>query len=57
MMLGPSTGNRGLLELIRLILKSVFRHKLRASLTILGVAIAMLAFGISGHWWALGMWC
>jgi putative ABC transport system permease protein len=32
--------------LIKLILRNVFRHRLRASLTILGVAVAMLAFGI-----------
>jgi len=32
--------------LIKLILRNVFRHRLRATLTILGVAVAMLAFGI-----------
>ncbi|MDQ1238138.1 MAG: putative transport system permease protein [Thermodesulfobacteriota bacterium] len=32
--------------MIKLILRNVFRHRLRASLTILGVAVAMLAFGI-----------
>jgi len=35
-----------LVELSKLILRNVFRHRLRAGLTILGVAIAMLAFGI-----------
>ncbi|HTY25426.1 MAG TPA: FtsX-like permease family protein [Desulfomonilaceae bacterium] len=34
------------MELINLILRNIFRHKLRTSLTILGVAVAMLAFGI-----------
>jgi putative ABC transport system permease protein len=34
------------MELLKLIVKNVFRHRLRAVLTILGVAIAMLAFGI-----------
>ena len=34
------------IRLIKLILRNVFRHRLRASLTILGVAVAMLAFGI-----------
>jgi len=34
------------MELLRLIVRNVFRHRLRASLTILGMAIAMLAFGI-----------
>lgn len=32
--------------MIKLILRNVFRHRLRATLTILGVAVAMLAFGI-----------
>jgi putative ABC transport system permease protein len=44
------------MELLKLIIKNVFRHKLRAALTILGVAIAMLAFGILrtlvGAWYA-----
>lgn len=34
------------MDLVKLILRNVFRHRLRAILTILGVAIAMLAFGI-----------
>ena len=34
------------MEYLTLILRNVFRHKLRSVLTILGVAIAMLAFGI-----------
>ncbi len=34
------------MELIILLLRNIFRHKLRTSLTVLGVAIAMLAFGI-----------
>jgi putative ABC transport system permease protein len=34
------------MELIVLLLRNVFRHRLRTSLTILGMAIAMLAFGI-----------
>ncbi len=34
------------METITLIFRNVFRHKLRAILTILGVAIAMLAFGL-----------
>ena len=34
------------MDLLILILRNVFRHRLRAVLTILGVAIAMLAFGI-----------
>jgi putative ABC transport system permease protein len=44
------------MELVKLILKNVTRHRLRAALTILGVAIAMLAFGILrtlvGAWYA-----
>ena len=32
--------------LLRLILKNAFRHRLRAVLTILGVAVALLAFGL-----------
>lgn len=44
------------MELLKLILKNVGRHRLRAVLTILGVAIAMLAFGILrtlvGAWYA-----
>ncbi len=34
------------METAKLIIRNVFRHKLRTVLTILGVAIAMLAFGI-----------
>ena len=34
------------MELIKLILRNVFRHKLRSALTIVGVAVAMLAFGV-----------
>ena len=34
------------MELIILLLRNIFRHKLRTLLTVLGVAIAMLAFGI-----------
>ena len=34
------------MELPKLVIRNIFRHKLRAALTILGVAIAMLAFGI-----------
>jgi len=34
------------MELLKLILRNVFRHRLRSVLTVLGVAIAMLAFGI-----------
>ncbi len=34
------------MELIILLLRNIFRYKLRTSLTVLGVAIAMLAFGI-----------
>ena len=34
------------MELIILLLRNIFRHKLRTSLTVMGVAIAMLAFGI-----------
>jgi len=45
-----------MLGLLRLIIRNVFRHRLRAGLTILGVAIAMLAFGILrtlvGAWYA-----
>lgn len=32
------------MEILKLIIRNVFRHKLRAILTILGVAVAMLAF-------------
>lgn len=34
------------MDLLKLILRNVFRHKLRSGLTILGVAVAMLSFGI-----------
>lgn len=34
------------METLKLIIRNVFRHKLRSGLTILGVAIAMLAFGM-----------
>ncbi|MBI5248958.1 MAG: FtsX-like permease family protein [Desulfomonile tiedjei] len=34
------------MEVLKLIIRNVFRHRLRATLTILGVAIAMLAFAI-----------
>ncbi|MGO9569056.1 MAG: ABC transporter permease [Desulfomonilaceae bacterium] len=34
------------MELINLILRNVFRHKLRSGLTIVGIAVAMLAFGV-----------
>jgi putative ABC transport system permease protein len=34
------------MDLFKLIIRNVFRHKLRSTLTILGVAIAMLAFGM-----------
>ena len=34
------------MDLLKLILRNVFRHRLRSVLTILGVVIAMLAFGI-----------
>ncbi len=34
------------MDLLKLILRNVFRHKLRSILTILGVAVAMLSFGI-----------
>ncbi len=34
------------MKIAKLILKNVFRHKLRAFLTILGVAIAVMAFGL-----------
>ncbi|MEW6533663.1 MAG: FtsX-like permease family protein [Thermodesulfobacteriota bacterium] len=34
------------MDLIRIILRNVFRHRLRAALTILGVAVAMLAFAM-----------
>ena len=34
------------MELVKLILRNVFRHKLRSALTIVGVAVAMLAFGV-----------
>jgi putative ABC transport system permease protein len=34
------------MELVRLILRNVFRHKLRSALTIVGIAVAMLAFGV-----------
>jgi putative ABC transport system permease protein len=42
--------------LFRLILKNVFRHRLRTALTLLGVTIAVLAFGllqtVVGAWYA-----
>lgn len=34
------------MDLIRLIIRNVFRHRLRSGLTILGVIVAMLAFGM-----------
>ncbi len=34
------------MKIVKLIFKNVFRHKLRAFLTILGVAIAVMAFGL-----------
>jgi putative ABC transport system permease protein len=34
------------MEIVKLIIRNVFRHRLRAVLTILGIAIAMLAFAI-----------
>jgi len=34
------------MDLIRLIIRNVFRHRLRSILTILGVIVAMLAFGM-----------
>jgi putative ABC transport system permease protein len=34
------------MELLKLIVRNVFRHRLRSVLTILGVSIAMLSFGI-----------
>ena len=34
------------MKVLKLIIKNVFRHKLRAFLTILGVAIAVMAFGL-----------
>lgn len=34
------------MDLLKLIVRNVFRHRLRSILTILGVAIAMLAFGL-----------
>jgi putative ABC transport system permease protein len=42
--------------LLKLLLKNAFRHKLRTSLTVLGITIAVLAFGmlrtIVGAWYA-----
>ncbi|MDQ7781974.1 MAG: FtsX-like permease family protein [Desulfomonilaceae bacterium] len=44
------------MDLLKLIVRNVFRHRLRSGLTILGVVIAMLAFGILrtlvGAWYA-----
>ncbi len=34
------------MKLLKLIVRNIFRHKLRASLTILGVAVAVMAFGL-----------
>jgi putative ABC transport system permease protein len=34
------------MELLKLIIRNVFRHKLRSCLTIVGIAVAMLAFGV-----------
>jgi putative ABC transport system permease protein len=34
------------MEILSLLLRNIFRHRLRTSLTVLGVAVAMLAFGI-----------
>lgn len=34
------------MNILKMIFKNMFRHKLRTSLTILGVAIAILAFGL-----------
>lgn len=41
-----ATSHNGGAYLIKLILRNTFRHPLRSFLTILGVAVAMLAFGI-----------
>ncbi len=34
------------MDLLRLILRNIFRHRLRSVLTVLGVSVAMLAFGL-----------
>ncbi|HET6402920.1 MAG TPA: ABC transporter permease, partial [Candidatus Kapabacteria bacterium] len=34
------------MKIVKLIFRNVFRHKLRAALTILGVAVAVMAFGL-----------
>jgi putative ABC transport system permease protein len=34
------------MKVVKLILKNSFRHKLRATLTILGIAVAIIAFGV-----------
>ena len=34
------------MHLLRLILKNAFRHRLRTGLTILGIVIAILSFGL-----------
>ncbi|MBI4633310.1 MAG: FtsX-like permease family protein [Deltaproteobacteria bacterium] len=44
------------MQTFRLVIKNAFRHKLRTSLTVLGIAIAILAFGllqtVVGAWYA-----
>ena len=34
------------MEILKLIIRNSFRHKLRAILTVLGIAIAVIAFGL-----------
>src|SRR5262245_8863228 len=34
------------MKVLKLILRNIFRHKLRAMLTILGIAIAVMSFGL-----------
>ena len=44
------------MQILRLLVKNAFRHKLRTALTVLGIAIAILAFGLLrttvGAWYA-----
>jgi putative ABC transport system permease protein len=44
------------MNILKLIVRNIFRHKLRAALTVLGIAIAVMAFGLIrtmvGAWYA-----
>ena len=43
---GPSQNPIEIMFLLKLIIRNAFRHRLRAVLTVIGVAVAILAFGL-----------